>query len=253
MMSGVSIVDNLKQRRTTVLIALLVLLVACAATWAVIARNDTTTRTAPQPPAPSSTASLSEGASNSPSATGASADASATSSASASASAASGECSPVGEGFEPVRYTLEDPSVDAKVISLGTDAEGNIAAPPKDQPRTASWWNQGPRAGADKGKTVLSIHTYRNGGAVGNMLYEGGRNQLEPGTMIKLYGADGQVACYEFVEATKVWVEDYDPDSTVMVDYEGNPLLTIIICWDLEQGTDFWASRIFFYFKPVTS
>ncbi len=162
-----------------------------------------------------------------------------------------GYCQPLSdEGFEPVRYVIQRFGVDEQVVSLGIDAEGAIAAPPKSEPRTASWWNQGPAAGASAGKTVLSIHTYRRGGALGNQLFEGGQSQLQPGDRIVLHGAQGEVACYDFVEAQKIFVEDYDPDSDVMVDYEGDPLLTMIICWDHRAGTDLWDSRVFFYAAP---
>ena len=48
------------------------------------------------------------------------------------------------------------------------DENGNIAAPPKNLSHTASWWNAGPKPGSDAGKAVISVHTYRNGGALGN-------------------------------------------------------------------------------------
>lgn len=153
-------------------------------------------------------------------------------------------------GFVPVRFEIERFGTDEKVVSLGLDGDGFIAAPPKSEPSTASWWNQGPAAGAKAGKTVLSIHTYRRGGALGNQLFEGGQSQLQPGDRIILRGRQGEVACYDFVEAKKVAVEDYDPDSDTMVDYDGNPLLTMIICWDHRKGTDLWDSRVFFYAQP---
>lgn len=150
----------------------------------------------------------------------------------------------------PVRYEIERFGIDEAVVSLGLDADGAIAAPPKSEPRTASWWNQGPTAGAQEGKTVLSIHTYRRGGALGNQMFEGGQSRLQAGDRIILHGAQGEVACYDFVEANKVMVADYDPSSTIMVDYNGDPLLTMIICWDHRSGTDIWDSRVFFYAQP---
>lgn len=150
-----------------------------------------------------------------------------------------------------MRYEIERFGSDEKVVSLGLDKDGSIAAPPLDEPRMASWWNEGPRAGSDAGKVVLSIHTYRKGGALGNQLYEGGKSALQEGDRIILHGADGQVACYEFVEAKKVFVTDYDPASTDMVDYDGAPMLNMIICWDFVKGSKAWDSRVFFYAKPV--
>ena len=151
----------------------------------------------------------------------------------------------------PVRYEIEPFNSDEKVVSLGVDQDGSIAAPPLNEPRMASWWNEGPRAGSDAGKVVLSIHTYRKGGALGNQLYKGGQSALQPGDRIILHGAEGEVACYEFVEAKKVFVSDYDPSSSDMVDYDGDPLLNMIICWDFVKGSKDWDSRVFFYAKPV--
>lgn len=164
------------------------------------------------------------------------------------------ECTTATEGFVPVRYTFEgNLDVDETVISVGEDETGNIGAPPPAEKRTAAWWENGPLPGPTEGKTVLSIHTYRNGGALGNEMYEGGESQLKDGDIIKLHGANGEVACYEFTESQRIMVEEYDPDSDVMVDFEGDPEVVIIICWDFdptvdeEAGEDPWESRVFFH------
>lgn len=242
-------VEFLKKRWQLVLIAVLVLAVAGTATYFAVRGNDdnvvqpTANPAPPADPTPGEEPTLSEAPTSEP----------ATDPTTSEPDARLEDCGPIGETFVPVRYTMENPQVDASVVSLGLDDDGAIAAPPKNEPTTASWWNQGPEAGSDKGKTVLSIHTYRNGGAQGNRMYQGGESQLQEGDLIKLYGAGGEVACYEFTEDLKVWVDEYDPDSDVMVDYDGDPLLTIIICWDHRAGTDIWDSRIFFYAQPVTA
>lgn len=163
------------------------------------------------------------------------------------------ECTTAESGFVPVRYTFEGAmTVDEPVLALGEDADGNIAAPPPAEKRTAAWWENGPLA-AGEGKTILSIHTYRNGGALGNEMYEGGESQLQAGDLIKLYSSDGDVACYEFTEAKRIMVEDYDPASDAMIDFDGESEVAIIICWDFnadaneDAGEDPWESRVFFY------
>lgn len=177
--------------------------------------------------------------------------------ASPSASQSQGlKCTTTTKGFTPVRYTFEGGlKADEKVLSLGQDKDGNIAAPPPSEKRTAAWWNEGPKPGT-AGKTVLSIHTYRNGKALGNEMYADGKSHMNAGDLIKLYGENGEVACYEFTEAKKVMVEDYDPNSDVMVDFEGDSELAIIICWDFDKksedaGGEPWKSRVFFYGKLV--
>ncbi len=161
-------------------------------------------------------------------------------------------CSALDEvGFIPERYTIEKVGVDDKVVSLGNTEDNAIAAPPKDEPNTAAWWNLGPAPASNTGQVILSIHTYRDGGAVGNLLYEGGVDQLAPGDVLKLYSADGRVACYEYVSSAKHDAATFDTDSDLMVRYDGDPSLIIIICWDFIADTEDWASRIFFTFKPI--
>lgn len=169
-----------------------------------------------------------------------------------SASASGAACTAVTEGFVPDRFVIERVNADEPVVALNVDSEGNVAAPPLDEPRMASWWSGGPKPGSTEGKVLLNIHTYRNGGALGNELYANGTSALEPGDLIKLFGPDGQVQCYEFTEATKVWVSEYDPDSDVMIDFDGAPQLVMIICWDFNSSSEEWDSRIFFHAKPVT-
>lgn len=161
------------------------------------------------------------------------------------------DCTAVTEGFVPTRYVIERLGVDEPIVALDLDDKGNIAAPPKDEPRLASWWSGGPQPGADKGKAILSIHTYRNGNALGNELFKDGASQFKPGDILKVYGQAGQVQCYSYADATKINIADYDPESSVMIDYDGAPSLTIIICWDFVASTEEWDSRVFFNFVPI--
>ncbi|MBK7821553.1 MAG: class F sortase [Tessaracoccus sp.] len=162
-----------------------------------------------------------------------------------------GKCTTAKKEFVPTSFTMDGFDDEFPVMSLNVDEHGNIAAPPKDLPHTASWWNAGPKPGSDAGKAVLSVHTYRNGGALGNEMYSDDGPTLQPGDIIRLVSAKGKVQCYEFTGATKIWVKDYDPDSDVMVDFHGDPQLLIIICWDFNKSTEIWESRIFFHGVPV--
>ena len=234
------------RRRFVVLIVTVVVLVGLLG-WFVL-RTPSTTQVEPAPSATTPAIPSSP----SPSASVSASVASPSPSSSTPQVSPTGQCPPTSpEGFVPVRYEIERFGTDEEVVSLGLDEDGAIAAPPKSEPNMASWWNEGPRGGADVGKTVLSIHTYRKGGALGNKMYEGGQSSLQPGDRIVLHGANGEKACYDFVESKKLFVKDYDPYSDVMVDFEGDPLLTMIICWDHREGTDDWDSRVLFYSTPV--
>lgn len=170
----------------------------------------------------------------------------------ATQSAAAAKCTAVEAGFVPTRYTIDRIGVDERVLALNLDEQGNIAAPPKNESRVAAWWSGGPQPGAKRGQAILTIHTYRNGGAIGNQLFGDGQPALQQGDLLKLFGPKGQVQCYEYTSSTKIAVSDYDPSSDLMIDFQGRPRLAIVICWDFNPGTEIWDSRVFFHFTPVT-
>lgn len=162
------------------------------------------------------------------------------------------ECATPEESFAPTHFTIERLGAHERVIARPLQG-GQVPAPPLNDRRSAAWWNGSPQAGAERGKSVLTIHTYRPSlrPALGNELYAGGTSTLRSGDIIKLHGADGAIACYEFTEAPRIHVDDYDPASTVMLDPTGDPSLVIVICWDFNQRTSHWDSRVMFQFDLV--
>lgn len=150
----------------------------------------------------------------------------------------------------PTRFQIPARGVDAPMMSLGLDSTGAPATPPKDQPNTVAWYDEGPKVSADKGKAVLTAHTYRNGGALGNLLYEP-KTGLKPGDIIKISDATGNVQCFEYKNSIKVWVDDYDPNSDILYDWVGKPEVAIVVCWDFDAATEDWGSRIIFYADPL--
>ena len=160
------------------------------------------------------------------------------------------ECSHPAESFAPTHFTIPRVGAHERVLALPLQG-GQVPSPPLNDRRSAAWWDGSPEAGADRGKSVLTIHTYRPSlrPALGNELYSGGGAALQPGDVIKLHGADGAIACYEFTEAPRIFVADYDPASSVMLDPDGDPALVIVICWDFDARTTNWDSRIMFQFE----
>lgn len=150
----------------------------------------------------------------------------------------------------PTRFQIPSRGVDAPMLSLGLDSTGAPATPPKNQPNTVGWYDEGPKVSADKGKAVLTAHTYRNGGALGNLLYEP-KTGLKPGDIIKISDATGNVQCFEYKNSIKVWVDDYDPNSDILYDWVGKPEVAIVVCWDFDAATEDWGSRIIFYADPL--
>lgn len=164
-----------------------------------------------------------------------------------------GRCQRETDSFVPTSFEIERVGAKERVIAMNADG-GQIPAPPLNDRRSAGWWAGGPKPGAGKGKVVLTIHTYRPSlrPALGNELYDGGRSALRPGDLLKLHGRNGQTLCYEFTEAPRIFVKDYDPDSSLMLDSQGRPSAVIVICWDYNKRTKDWDSRVFFQFRQVT-
>lgn len=163
------------------------------------------------------------------------------------------QCANPVEAFKPSAFTIERVGAHEQVIPKATKG-GQIPAPPLNDRRSAAWWSGGPKPGSDHGKIVLTIHTYRPGlsPALGNELFQSGQSALQPGDILKVHGSNGEIVCYEFTDASRVMVRDYDPDSTLMLDPSGPSSAVIVICWDFNKSSKDWDSRVFFQFKQLT-
>lgn len=152
-----------------------------------------------------------------------------------------------GEMRDPKQLVIDSMKETSPMLSLGNDGDAP-AAPPKSEPNTTGWYKYGPAVGSDKGNVILTVHTYspRNGGnALGNRI--NGDHGLKQGDVIRILDAEGKQTCYRYSGNTKVWVSSYDPNSTVLHDDNGKPQLAIIICWDYNNKTNDWDSRLIFY------
>lgn len=174
-----------------------------------------------------------------------------TSKPSATAKAVPAGCMSSLKEIDPVRFKIDQMKVDTKMLSLGSDAEGGAGAPPLSDNSSVGWWNQGPKVGSSQGHAILTIHTYRNGGALGNKLYDKSSG-LKDGALVRMSDASGNTQCYTVEKQMKVWVKDYDPNSNLLYSNSGSPRAVIVICWDFNRSNEEWDSRVFYYLKPVT-
>lgn len=129
----------------------------------------------------------------------------------------------------PTRITLVGHGLSMPMITVGAAADGTPGVPPDNEGYTVAWFNQGPQVGADAGRAVLSGHTFRFGGALGNQLNNG---LLQTGDVVVISGADGATACYRYSGSHRVLVSDYDPDSDILHDYLGSPQIGLVVCSD---------------------
>lgn len=165
-----------------------------------------------------------------------------------SAPAVPAGCAASATPMTPTRFAVPRMGVDTRVLSVGLAADGTIGTPPINDKTSVSWFDEGPRPGAAKGQAILTAHTYHVGGALGNQLM--GAGGLKVGDIVTV--SDGtRTLCYRYSGATKVWVKDYDPNSTVMVNDNGAPRMVMVICWDYHAGRRSWDSRMIFGFEPL--
>ena len=151
--------------------------------------------------------------------------------------------------IEGSRLKIDSMKVDIPLMSLGEDESGAPAAPPKSQGYAASWWKNGPAVGADQGRAIISIHTFRNGGALGNDLHSS--KGMKQGDIVRFVDDKGNTQCYTLEKEIKVWVKDYDKQSDVLYSNTAPHRAVIVICWDFNWGTKDWDSRILYYLNPV--
>lgn len=167
-----------------------------------------------------------------------------TNSASASPSPSSADrCRTSERPFLPATLSLPRLKVRLPVLSQPADEQGRFPVPPLDDPAidpkwTASWWQDGVAAGADRGVSHFDVHTYRVGGAAGNLF----ATKVKRGDLIEVVSRSGaQTACYR-VTGVRDWPVDKAPHALV-AGASGPPGLAIEMCWDPPETWGKWTLR----------
>ncbi len=137
----------------------------------------------------------------------------------------------------PVKmYLVNHDNREMPMLSLGMDISNTAPeAPPGTESHTVGWWNEGPAIGSNHGKAVLTSHTFQWGGALGNELNDG---LLQVGDIIKFVGDNGDSACYRYTGAAHILVKDYQPDSNILYDDSGDPMVALVVCSDYTPSGD---------------
>ncbi|GAA2181984.1 hypothetical protein GCM10009785_19290 [Brooklawnia cerclae] len=144
---------------------------------------------------------------------------------------------------DPVSITLVRQGMTMPVLSLGQDGSSAAAAPPNNESHTVAWFNEGPKVGSDMGKVVLSSHTFRFGGALGNELNDG---LLDVGDVVLITGSDGSNICYRYSSSLHVIEADYDPHSDIVYDYTGAPQFALVVCSDYDSAGNALGRMIYY-------
>ncbi|MDK9341760.1 class F sortase [Propionibacterium freudenreichii] len=158
-------------------------------------------------------------------------------------------CDPQPRPLVGARMTLEGHRRSMPMMSLGVAPDQAPASPPSHPGHTVGWFDRSVPPGAAQGRAVLTSHTFRWGGALGNELNHG---LLAPGDVIRISDGGGRDVCYRFTGALKVRVSDYRPDSGLVYDNDGPAQLVIVVCSDYPLVGDAAASRALYYADLVT-
>lgn len=123
----------------------------------------------------------------------------------------------------PVRIRIERLGVDADLVTLGIDNNGNMAAP--DEPELVGWYDFTAKPGAGSGNAVLAGH--RDWGGYGPAIFWE-LADLEHGDTIEVELRDGAVVTYRVTAAHTYPVEGLDMRE-ILARTE-NETLTLITC-----------------------
>ena len=124
----------------------------------------------------------------------------------------------------PVSVQIPAIGVNARVISLGVAAGGEIGVPPLSEPMVASWYNLGPAPG-QAGTAVLLGHV--DAASVGPAVFYS-LGALRPGDLVYVRRRDARTAVFR-VTAVRMYPEDAFPAARIYAG-GGRPELRLIPC-----------------------
>lgn len=150
--------------------------------------------------------------------------------------------------FVPRTFDAQGVVVGADVLALPRDARGVPGVPPvsdagKDD---VGFDAPGSPPGSRRGNTILTIHTWPDGSALGNRLLAG----FGEGDRLVLR-AGGKRVCYRVSERLKVLLEEAPVDR--VYDVTGPPQVVIIVCSGTRLGPGNWTHRTLWFARPVRS
>jgi hypothetical protein len=146
----------------------------------------------------------------------------------------------------PVRVVIPSLGVDARVLTVGLDERGAIAAPPIGQADRAAWYAGGPAPGQDGAAVIVGHVDDERGPAVFHRAGE-----LPPGARIEVTRRDRAVVVFEVTE-----VRSYDK-SYLPAEVYGDgrePALRLITCGGRWVGGETgYTDNVVVFARLVTS
>ncbi|GGW11793.1 class F sortase [Streptomyces globisporus] len=129
------------------------------------------------------------------------------------------------DGSAPERVEVPSVGIDAPVIARGLDPDGAIDPPPYGMPKTAGWYGDGTRPGAE-GAALFVGHVDTDTKPA--VFY--GLSAVKPGARIEVTRTDGSVAEFTVDDVQLVTRERFDAQQAYGPREDGRAELRLITC-----------------------
>lgn len=144
---------------------------------------------------------------------------------------------------EPTRLRLPDQDVEAPVVAVGVEPNGELIVP--DDPKVLGWWRDGVRPGSTRGTVVIDGHVDARGFGAG-VLYH--LSELKPGATVDLATTAGGQRYV--VRAVLSYPKGELPKE--IFDTTGLPRLVLISCGgEFNFQTHQYADNVVAYAVPL--
>jgi len=144
---------------------------------------------------------------------------------------------------EPIWLSLPGQSVEAPVVAVGLEADGELAVP--EDPRVLGWWRGGAHPSAARGTVVIDGHVDARGIGAGALFRLA---DLKPGATVSVTTAEGSRSYV--VDAVRSYQKTALPRE--IFDTTGVPRLVLITCGgEFDFDTHQYADNVVAYAVPV--
>ncbi|MFF9769295.1 class F sortase [Streptomyces sp. NPDC014636] len=137
----------------------------------------------------------------------------------------------------PTSFRVPSLGIDAPIIPLRLDRDGQLETPPVDRPKLVGWYEGGPTPGEAGTAIAVGHRDTRTGPAV-----FAGLAQAKPGKTVEVGRVDGRTAVYS-VDRVKVFDKLGFPDKEVY-GATGRPELRVITCGGLFSRRTGYTSNV---------
>lgn len=146
----------------------------------------------------------------------------------------------------PVRLAIPNVTRSAPVLALPRDQFGIPGVPPvSDSGKFAFGWDApGLRPGVPAGNAIMTVHTYPDGSALGNLLLA----RLQEGDRMTVFGPGKEQLCYRVFDRVQI---PFNASGERFYDDVGPHDLVFIVCSGTRLGPGEWTHRTIWYNRLV--